>query len=344
MNTNTHKLIDSPKILCFGEALIDRLGFPGGDPSIDTNTQDYLGGAPANVACALARLGTEVAFIGNLGDDKIGFKFKDLMINRGIDISCLQTDDLLPSRIVLVRRDLSGERFFDGFKGNGGLGFADEAISLDLISKNWFSISREAKWLVVGTIPLAYKESSQSLWWCIKNARLQKIQIALDVNWRPVFWNNQANPNQRPSTSQKALVKPILEVASLIKLSKEEAIWFFNTDDPNLISNSLINKPDIVVTDGANKISWLFDGISGQTDSFASISVVDTTGAGDAFTAGLLFKMLGKFKSSQASASEINQIILFAASCGSIVCTGPGAIDSQPNLQEVEEFLSKNGG
>tara|TARA_Y100001968_G_scaffold285793_1_gene286032 strand:- start:951 stop:1991 length:1041 start_codon:yes stop_codon:yes gene_type:complete len=344
MDPNSKTSINSPEIVCFGEALIDRLGSLGEDPFVDPLVQDYLGGAPANVACGLARLGGEVAFVGKLGDDDIGNKFQNKMLQRGINTSCLQIDTELPSRVVLVRRDLFGQRFFDGFAGNKGLGFADEFVSSDLISQNWSSISQEAKWLVVGTIPLAFKQSSESLWWCINNARLQGIQIAVDVNWRSVFWNTKANSDLGPSKAEKELIMPLLEISSLIKLSKEEATWFFNTNDPELISNSLINKPDIVITDGPNTIFWLFDGSFGQTKTFSSISVIDATGAGDAFTAGLLFKLLRKPKTGENSVKELNKIVLFAAACGSIVCTAPGAIDSQPNYQEVEDFLSKNGG
>ena len=51
-----------PEVICFGEALIDRLGPPGGDPEVDRPLEDCFGGAPANVACGLARLGISVAF------------------------------------------------------------------------------------------------------------------------------------------------------------------------------------------------------------------------------------------------------------------------------------------
>ena len=58
-------------VVCLGEALIDRLGPLGGDPAVDRPVDDRLGGAPANVACGLARLGTPVAFAGRLGQDAI---------------------------------------------------------------------------------------------------------------------------------------------------------------------------------------------------------------------------------------------------------------------------------
>ena len=104
----------SPQILCFGEALIDRLSALGANPSANNQVQDCFGGAPANVACALAKLGIEVGFLGSLGNDQIGMNFRKLMVDHGINISCLQIDPLRSSRIVLVNRDSYGERSFAG--------------------------------------------------------------------------------------------------------------------------------------------------------------------------------------------------------------------------------------
>ena len=110
-------------VVCLGEALIDRLGPPGGDPAVDRPVDDRLGGAPANVACGLARLGTPVAFAGRLGQDAIGAAFSRLFVERGVETALLQRDAERPSRIVLVRRARDGERQFQGFAGDERAGF-----------------------------------------------------------------------------------------------------------------------------------------------------------------------------------------------------------------------------
>jgi len=330
-------------VIAIGEALIDRLGPPGGDPSLDLPVTDCLGGAPANVACALGRLGVNVSFVGSLGNDAFGKNFKNLLIQRGINTSGLQKDTVRPTRVVLVRRDSDGERFFEGFEGDKGLGFADQAISREQIIRDWPLVAKKAQWLVTGTIPLASEISSKAFLWCIENALHAGIKIALDLNWRPTFWRNQVSTVLEPSKKEKNQIFSIFKNVSLIKLAKEEAQWFFNTADPTEISSSLGHRPSVVVTDGSNPISWRLNNHTGKSFAIIPSSVVDTTGAGDAFTAGLIYKLIS-VELDQISQQMAEDIIQFGIACGSHVCKGVGAIDSQPYLEDIDNLLSLSKG
>ena len=304
-------------VLCLGEALIDRLGPPGGDPANDSPVEDCLGGAPANVACGLARLGTAVSFFGRLGEDPIGNRFAALFQQRGVDCGALQWDALRPTRIVLVRRSQDGERQFQGFAGDQGLGFADQALGPVNLPQ--------------GARGLLGHHSAGNCYICIDaegrlvQARQHQMSIALDVNWRPTFWDPDADPAAGPSTDALAMIRP-LEQAALIKLALEEAIWLFGPTDPQAISAQLPQGPDVVVTDGAEPVRVI--GASGMQPAFQPPQV-DTTGAGDAFTAGLLHRWAA------APADRIR----FAAACGALVCGGAGGIDPQPTEAQVEVFL-----
>ena len=311
----------SNHVVCLGEALIDRLGPPGGDPAVDQPVDDRLGGAPANVACALARLGSSAAFAGRLGQDAIGNAFMELFRTRGLDLSLLQQDPQRPSRIVLVRRSLDGEREFQGFTGDEGLGFADQALEpLSL---------PPARWLLIGTIPLATPASASVLCSAVEQARQQGTAIALDVNWRPTFWDPAADPAAGPDQEALAAIRPLLEQADLIKLAREEAMWCFATDAPAAVRAALPQRPDVVVTDGAAPVRWCLSDEAGHQAAFKPPQVVDTTGAGDAFTAGLLHRW----------DSAPSERIRFAAACGALVCGGAGGIDPQPDEAQIEAFL-----
>tara|TARA_B100000965_G_scaffold59818_1_gene45873 strand:+ start:1438 stop:2454 length:1017 start_codon:yes stop_codon:yes gene_type:complete len=330
-------------VIVMGEALIDRLGPPGGDPSYDLPIIDCFGGAPANVACALGRLGVNVSFISCLGNDDFGENFKKLLIQRGVNTACLQRDNLRPTRVVLVRRDLCGERFFEGFEGDKGLGFADQAIVREKVINDFPLVREKAKWLVLGTIPLASKISSNAFLWCMKNALHAGIKIALDLNWRPTFWGHQVSTTLKPSIKEKNEIISILENVSLIKLAKEEAQCFFNTCNPIEISSSLPHRPSVIVTDGSNPVLWLLNNNFGTTYAIPPSSVVDTTGAGDAFTAGLIYKLIS-FELDKINKHKAEEIVEFAIACGSHVCRGLGAIDAQGYLEDIDDLLSSYKG
>ncbi len=326
------------KVICFGEALVDRLGPCGGDPETDQPMKDFLGGAPANVACGLARLGINVGFIGCVGNDSTGDSFRQLFLSRSIDISGLQIHSKLPTRVVLVSRDFAGERTFAGFAGQSDKGFADQEFELSQLKLVWDELVRDADYLLLGTIPLASKRSKEAVLWILSEARKNDVKVVMDINWRPIFWNEKFPPNAAPNFEIKSLIQVILERAFLIKLADEEAMWFFNTNNPKRISNSLPQKPNVIVTDGSKPIHWFVGDESGEMNTVAPQKIVDTTGAGDCFTAGLLSQLVNS-PSAFSSRTEVKKIISFAAACGALVCAVPGAIDSQPNAQEVREFM-----
>ena len=323
----------APRVLCLGEALVDRLGPLGGDPStaLAADCDDRLGGAPANVACALARLGTPVGLIGRLGEDAIGAAFRDLFRQRDVAVQALQSDASHPSRVVLVRRHANGERVFQGFAGDQDLGFADQMLDRGELQQMWPGLIEQARWLLVGTIPLASRASADSLHWVLAQAKAADLALALDVNWRPTFWDLEADPAEGPTADALAAIKPVLEQASLLKLAREEALWFFGSDDPAVIAAALPQQPDVVVTDGANPIRWWIAHEAGSMAVFQPSQVIDTTGAGDAFTAGLL----------HCWDRPVNVRLRFASACGALVCGGAGAIDPQPREQDVLAFLNQ---
>ena len=322
-----------PKVVCLGEGLVDRLLPPGVDSKNGLPGQfvDRLGGAPANVAAGLSRLGTPVAFVGRLGSDAIGDSFANFLNRRGVVLAGLQRDSLRPTRIVQVLRYSDGERVFHGFVGDKGNGFADQALDCSEVQAVWPALSVDAQWLLLGTISLTTASSANTLRWVVKQAIDAGLRIALDINWRPTFWDSTADPNSGPSESSKSIIKPLLDQVCLIKLSRQEALWFFNNDDPGAIQNTLAQRPDVVVTDGSSPVRWQFGSESGHQFTFKPVSIVDTTGAGDAFMAGILHCW---------DLSPVERI-RFAVACGALVCSGAGGIDPQPTHAQVEAFLGE---
>ena len=328
----------APQVICLGEALVDRLGPLGGDPTTAPPNQcdDRLGGAPANVACALTRLGTPAALVGRLGADAIGEAFRALLQSRGVDLSALQSDATRPSRIVLVRRDASGDRSFGGFAGDRGEGFADQALDAAALEAALPPLLRGVRWLQVGTIPLATPASAAALRAAMRLAAEAGVAVALDVNWRPTFWDPAAAPDAGPPAAAVAAMRPLLEQAILIKVAAEEAQWLFGSTDAAAIRSALPQQPAVVVTDGGAQVAWCFGSSSGVMPAYP-VAVVDSTGAGDAFLAGLLHQLCVQPQLLDGNSAEA---VRFASACGALVCGGAGAIDPQPTQEQVSAFLA----
>jgi fructokinase len=329
----------APQVICLGEALVDRLGPLGGDPATASPDQcdDRLGGAPANVACGLARLGTASAFVGRLGMDPIGEAFTHLLAQRGVDVSGLQHDPIRPSRIVLVRRDAGGERSFGGFAGDRGAGFADQALDAAALQVALPPLLAAARWLQVGTIPLATGASAEALRLALRLAADAGVLLALDVNWRPTFWNQAEALDAGPPAQAQAEMRPLIEQAALLKLAAEEAQWLFGSWDPVVIRAGLPQHPAVVVTDGGAQLAWCFGSSSGVIPAYP-VPVADSTGAGDAFLAGLLHQLCLHPEQLDGGCTET---LRFASACGALVCGGAGAIVPQPNQPQVEQFLAE---
>lgn len=330
--------VPPPLVLCLGEALVDRLGPLGGDPASAApgDCDDRLGGAPANVACALARLGTGAAFLGRLGRDPSGEALAELFRTRGVDTRGLQWDGRRPTRIVLVRRDPSGERQFGGFAGDRGEGFADEALEPVVLP-------RQATWLLVGSLPLA-GGAAAALEQAVEQAGSRGVALAVDVNWRPTFWDGSAAPDAAPRPEQATPIRALLERAALVKCAAEEAQWLFGSADPELVRAALPQQPAVVVTDGAAPLRWCLGRSSGAMAPY-QVPVLDTTGAGDAFTAGVLHGLVARpALLGGADGVAVKSLMGFASACGALVCQGAGAIDPQPSADQVAAFLAARQG
>ncbi|MDC3073178.1 PfkB family carbohydrate kinase, partial [Prochlorococcus sp. AH-716-O13] len=102
-------------------------------------------------------------------------------------------------------------------------------------------------------------------------------------------------------------------------------------------SEKMLNRPDVIITDGANPILWFINGVQGVTQVFNSPKVVDTTGAGDSFLAGLISQLL--LFNYPTNESEIQNCVKFASVCGLLTCLGEGAIEQQPDHSKIKEFF-----
>jgi len=323
------------KVVCIGEALIDRIRNKS-----NQGFTDFLGGAPANVACALKKLKIDSIFIGSLGNDDFGKKFITQFNELDVNLDFLQLDNDSSTRVVNVDRDQFGDRFFSGFEESSHSCFADEVFSKKLIVKQILNLEKlflETKYLVTGTILLTSPTSAETIFFLLGQAKKFEVKVVIDLNWREVFWDHSSFSSEFSKAERVNLIKKFLNYSNVLKLSKEEATLFFEDVNPLLISQQLSNRPDVIITDGKNPVSWYVNGLQGITETPTSQKIVDTTGAGDAFLAGLISKLIASgYPSSEL---DIEDCIKFAGVCGLLTCLGEGAIEQQPYYEKVNKFL-----
>ena len=323
------------KVVCIGEALIDRI-----TNKSNKGFRDFLGGAPGNVACALKKLKIDSIFIGRLGDDEFGKKFIAKLNELEVNLDFLQLDKELSTRVVNVNRDQFGDRFFSGFEPSSQSCFADEALSKKLIEKELPNLEKlflQTKYLVTGTNVLSSPVSTETISFLIEVAKRFEVEIIIDLNWREVFWDYSIFSSKITKTARLKLIKEFLNHADVLKLAEEEAILFFGHENPYFISQTMVKRPDVIITNGKHPIKWYINGIQGSTKTPNSQKIVDTTGAGDAFLSGLISKFIASGYPSNEF--EIENCVRFASVCGLLTCLGEGAIEQQPDYEKANKFF-----
>ncbi len=318
----------SPRVLCLGEILFDFLSNqPGLTYEQVQSWTPYPGGAPANVACALVKLGTPSGFIGCVGRDDTGDTLVKLLQDVGVNIDGVQRHATAPTRGVYVTRSETGDRAFAGFGENDTTEFADTHLKADHLPVQLFET---ADFLVLGTLELAYPASREAAFQALDLADQYYTKVLLDVNWRPVFW---------PDTSMAPpIIREIMQRTDFLKLSDDEAEWLFETTDPGIIAHRLDMVEGVLVTAGEKGCTYFLSGNVGQVPAF-DMEVEDTTGAGDSFVAGFLHQLVHQDLKALTDPDKAHAIVTYASAVGALTTTRAGAIASQPTAAEVEAFL-----
>ena len=318
-------------VMCLGECLVDRLFELGESPHSSSNSgTDYPGGAPANVAAAIAKLGTPTRLVSCLGQDDLGDWLLQVLQAQGVDCQ-IQRVTQVPTRTVLVQRDASGDRQFIGFSDPDATAFADAYLAPAWIDTLDFA---GVDCLVMGTLGLAYPTTAKAM------ARAQeKVQVAggklvIDLNWRPVFWPEVA--------LAAAKIRPFLATADLLKLSREEALWLLDTDSAIEICQQFPRCQAVLLTDGGNGSICATKHHTVALPAF-EVASIDTTGAGDAFLAGVIHQLQQWSWDDLQDPAQAKGILRYASAVGALTTLKPGAIAAQPTPEEVAAFLAQPG-
>jgi fructokinase len=317
--------------LCLGEVLFDCLADRPGQAYEEVESwTPYPGGAPANVATALVKLGTPAGFIGCVGQDDPGEELVTLLTHLGVDCTGVQRHPTAPTRKVYVVRSQEGDRSFAGFGEIDTTEFADTRLQADQLPHELFF---NADFLVVGSLELAFPDSRKAVFRALEMAEQYDVKIAIDINRRDMFWPD-------PSES-KEIIESLIKRVDFLKISDDEAEWLFDTIDAGAIKYRLGNVEGVLVTAGDKDSTYCLGENEGVIPSFP-VDVVDTTGAGDAFVAGFIHQVCTHGVKYLEDPTHAKEVVQYAMAVGALTTTRPGAIAAQPLPTEVIAFLASH--
>ena len=315
----------SKKIFCVGELLIDFVAEnQGADLSKASVFTKKAGGAPANVACAISKLGGKSAFIGCVGEDPFGTYLLKTLDACDVDLSLVQRSATFTT-LAFVSLAENGERDFVFSRG------ADQELTYDSSIKSSF---RDQMVHLGAATALLGGELEKSYGHYLFDAITENAFISFDPNLRSDLWKG----------NEKTFIKkcmPYIEKSHLCKFSLEEAQMLSKKNSLVEASEVLhqIGTEIIAITLGAEG-TWVSTKNTQQTIPSISVTPVDTTGAGDAFI-GCLLQQISQLPSHDRileNDSLLMEMVETANRAGAITTTGYGAIDSLPDANQMNQF------
>ena len=301
-----------------------------GDAVVDliSETESKLlkcpGGAPANVAVAIARLSGKSAFLGRVGQDPFGAFMAVTLQQEGVNTERLVKDPEQRTSTVVVELDDQGERSFTFMVKPS----ADQFMSVEDIPD-----FKKNEWLHACSNALASEPSRSSTFEAIRRMKAAGGYISFDPNLRDEVWQKQSEI--------KPVVMKAVELADVVKFSEEEFNFLSDSTsmEQGLAHIADLNNTLVLVTQGANGVWRFFENQCVMISGY-SVTPLDTTGAGDAFVGGLLAK-LSQYDAWK-SQKVIDSAIQWANGCGALATTQKGAMTALPTQDALVQFIEKD--
>ena len=318
-------------VVCLGELLIDFVSLESG-VSLERapSFQKAPGGAPANVAVGLARLGHAVGFIGKVGDESFGHFLANVLQGNGVDISGLSFDSETRTMLAFVSLTSEGERDFMFYRHPS----ADMRLTPDEIPK---ALIQQATIFHYGSISLISEPCRSATYYALDIAREAGLLISYDPNLRLGLWESEERAKQEILAGMRS--------ADLVKINDDELEFLTGTRNLEDGAKQLLTfGPKLIVVTLGGEGNFFYTGTAAGHVPGNALRAVDTTGAGDGFVAGLLSELLAYSKPGEAyvfpGKAALEACCRVANAVGALATTKRGAIPALPTRRQVEDFLS----
>lgn len=313
-----------------GEVLIDFIPQQQGIMLKDVASFEKMaGGAPANVAATVAKLGGNASLISQVGADAFGQFLIESLQNLQVNTDLIKLTNEANTALAFVSLTDKGERDFSFYRKPS----ADLLYKEEYIESEWFSHGDILHFCSVDLVKSPMKEAHKK---AISLARENNTLISFDPNVRLPLWVSKEN-------CRETILK-FIPLADIVKISDEELFFITGIEEEETAIASLFtgHVKVVIYTRGASGAT-LFTKDTAFSIPGCDVMVQDTTGAGDAFIGAFLFKLLTNNVELNELANFCTQfaceLLSFSNHCGALTTTKKGAFSALPTLDEIHKLL-----
>ena len=328
-----------PEAISIGETVVDIL--PAGDARslrYAPTLKKVAGGASANVAAGLARLGVPTGLLSAVGQDEFGLFMQDALTDVGVDLSGLAFLPTNHTALSFVSFDEAGNANYLFLRQNS----AALGLSPDLLDHAYIGGARA---VVFGSLFSAYEPGRSTLLAALDTATRAGALRVYDVNLRMPFWES-------PDAAKTGILA-LLDRADVVKMNRHEGLFLTGSDDPQTACRHLWRdsfKLMVVTLDARGSYYYTPQG-DGVVHTLP-VNAIDSVGAGDGFVAGLTAGLLGYDLFDAAATAtnapfdygdlaHIRRVCAGANAVGGLATTRSGAIPAMPTRAEVAALLQQ---
>ncbi|WP_067838404.1 carbohydrate kinase family protein [Amphibacillus sediminis] len=319
------------KVYTIGEALIDFIPNQTNCSLKEvTAFKRVMGGAPANVAVAVAKLGGQSSFISKLGIDAFGDHILEQLENHNVETTWTLRTDQANTGLAFVSLQADGEREFSFYRKPS----ADMLLTADEVAKMRIGENDILHFCSVSLIDAPIKGAHEQI---INYALGHDALVSFDPNVRLPLWDSEE--------ACKKAIQAFIPLAHIVKVSDEELAFITGIDNEEEALRSLFkgNVKWVVYTKGKKGACILNQALLKCEHPGYKVKALDTTGAGDAFVAALLFQLsnekVNKNDLEQISVKEMDKLLAFCSGYAALTTLKHGAVESLPTLTETLEFI-----
>ncbi len=308
-------------LYAIGEMLIDFTAQEAGVLETATTFRKNAGGAPANVAVCVAKLGKRANVVTKLGNDAFGNFLAETLMRENVGTDFVFRTDAANTALAFVARDEKGERSFSFYRNPS----ADMLLNESEVQNIPF---RKGDILHFCSVDLCDAPVKKAHVAAIKRAREAGALISFDPNLRYSLWKS--------ADELLSTVRQFLPLADIVKVSDEELCDITGiSDEKEAVMRLFEGEVKLVfVTKGKGGASAYTKDAEAWQPTDTSSKVVDTTGAGDSFIGTILYQLLGRGISA-LTREELSEMLKRANRAATVVVSREGAIPAMPTHKEV---------